>query len=116
MTDQNATVNASKQRLAAKKKPTSCFNRKALPLSVVCLQRLGIQPKKMNAGGYWIVYCPFHKNGKEKNPSLHIHKSEGYYRCHACGAKGCDMLAFYRAVTGKSFETAARALGTWEDM
>lgn len=32
---------------------------------------------------------------------MNLHKTSGHYRCHACGAKGSDILAFYMNITGK---------------
>lgn len=88
------------------------FVRDLLPPPSVVLQRLGIVvPGKMNAGGFWLLRCPFHKEGNESNPSLNIHAIEGFYRCHACGAKGRDILAFYMALTRKDFREAIIDLG-----
>jgi DNA primase len=58
-------------------------------------------------------YCPFHKEGKERNPSLIMDAKDGHYKCFACGEKGGDVIAFYRAVTGKCFKSAIRALSAW---
>lgn len=90
------------------------FNRFYLPTPIRLLDQLGILPQKENAKGYIKLRCPFHKDGNEKTPSLSMHKSEGHYRCHACGAKGGDILAFYMNITGKPFITAAKELGAWE--
>ncbi len=79
------------------------------------LNQLGIHPGKTNSRGYWLLQCPFHKDGKELNPSFNLHHLESHYRCHACGAKGGDIIQFYRQVTGVSFKEAAIALGIWED-
>lgn len=60
----------------------------------------------------WLqVYCPFHGNGKERNPSMGMSASDGHYKCHACGAKGGDVIAFYRAATGKGFIETLKAMG-----
>lgn len=32
--------------------------------------------------------CPFHKEGKEKDPSFYMNVHNGLYFCHSCGAKG----------------------------
>src|SRR5579862_5699780 len=90
------------------------FNRLFLPKPTQVLQHLGFSVKKINAKGYLQLRCPFHKNGNEKTPSLNVNKNTGYYRCHACGEKGGDILEFYINVTGKSFITAAKELGAWE--
>lgn len=62
------------------------------------------------AGGKLAVFCPFHKDGKESNPSLMMNIKDGHFRCFTCGAKGGDVIAFYRAVTGDSFGSALQAL------
>jgi hypothetical protein len=91
------------------------FVRALLPSPISVLTRLGIHPKKMNPKGYWILSCPFHKEGKEKNPSLNLHQTKGNFRCHSCGAKGGDILAFFMVFTNTSFIEAARELGALED-
>lgn len=90
------------------------FNRLHLPSPISVLQQLGFLIQKANAKGYLQFHCPFHKDGNEKTPSLNLHKTTGHYLCHACGAKGGDILAFYMNVTGKHFITATKELGAWE--
>jgi hypothetical protein len=90
------------------------FNRALLPAPLIVLNQLGIHPGKINARGYWRLRCPFHKNGEELNPSFNLHHIQGHYRCHSCGAKGRDILQFYRQITGAPFIEAAVALGAWE--
>ena len=82
------------------------------PLSV--LTTLGIKPASTNRAGYFIIRCPFHKNGQEKDPSMNVHSVSGHYRCYTCMEHGGDILAFYQKVTGKGFIEAAKALGIWE--
>lgn len=91
------------------------FNRNLLPTPLTVLHQLGIYPGNSNRSGYWTLHCPFHKNGKELNPSLNLHRISGHYRCHACSAKGGDILAFYMNATGKRFLTATTELGAWEN-
>jgi hypothetical protein len=90
------------------------FSRLQLPTPMSLLYQLGFVAQKANAKGYIKLHCPFHKDGNEKTPSLSMHKSDGHYRCHACGAKGGDILAFYMNITGKPVITAAKELGAWE--
>ena len=89
------------------------FRRLQLPSPADVLHRLGLKALKANTQGYLKLHCPFHKNGKELRPSLNLHQTTGHFRCHACGAKGGDILAFYMNVTGKSFINAAKELGAW---
>lgn len=67
------------------------------------------------AGARLAVYCPFHKNGKERNPSLSMNPKDGYYRCFTCGEKGGDVISFYRAFAGAGFPEALKALGFYHD-
>ena len=67
------------------------------------------------AGGRLAVYCPFHKDGQEENPSLSMNIKDGHFRCFTCGAKGGDVIAFYRAASGESFSDALQALGVRHD-
>jgi hypothetical protein len=110
----NKTAGRFADAPTAKVKQHAHFNRSALPMPIAVLTKLGIKPGKANQGGFWSLRCPFHKNGKELKPSLNLQQVQGYYRCHACGAKGGDILSFYMDVTGKHFVAAAYELGAWE--
>ena len=60
----------------------------------------------------WIsIYCPAHKDGAEKNPSLRVNLIDGHFRCMACGIKGGDIIALHRVFTGLSFLDAVRDVG-----
>ncbi|MFA6058602.1 MAG: CHC2 zinc finger domain-containing protein [Taibaiella sp.] len=87
------------------------FNPSRLPMPIIVLDIFGEKVKKANRGGYWKVHCPFHD---DSNPSLHIHQVSGHFRCHACGAKSGNILAYYMKKTGESFVEAAKSLGAWE--
>jgi len=53
-----------------------------------------------NTGWKYKAYCPFHKSGNERTPSLFINKDDNRYFCQACGASGgiVDYISkiFYR--------------------
>lgn len=89
------------------------FDRAKLPSPIAVLNMLRISAGRANRGGYFKLRCPFHKNGVERSPSLNVHQVEGHFLCHACNAKGGDILAFYMKVTGSSFTRAAKELGAW---
>ena len=89
------------------------FNRALLPLPVTVLTRIGIKPNTANNAGYWLIKCPFHKGGEEKNASLSIHQVRGNFRCFTCGARGGDVLSFWMQHNGQSFKQAAQELGAW---
>lgn len=66
--------------------------------------------------GEWAeARCPFHKDGKEKHPSLSVNLIEGHFKCFTCGVSGGDVLAFQMKRYGQDFKTAARQLGAWEE-
>lgn len=43
--------------------------------------------------------CPFHKNGQERTPSLHISDTEKTFFCYACSARG-DIFDFIGMIRG----------------
>lgn len=62
--------------------------------------------------GEWVsIRCPAHKGGAEDNPSLGVSLIDGHFKCMACGAKGGDLIALHRLITGMSFLDAVRDLG-----
>ncbi len=46
---------------------------------------------------------------------MRINTANGAWVCMSCGAKGGDVLAYERAVTGADFMDAAKAIGAWVD-
>jgi hypothetical protein len=97
-------INRNKKRL----------NKQKMLYPIAVLGMLGIKPGKVNSGGYWILRCPFHKNGQEKKPSLHLHQVNGNFICHACGERG-DILKFYIKAADVPFNNAMKALCvSWE--
>ena len=62
--------------------------------------------------GEWAsIRCPAHKAGAEAHPSLRVALTDGHFRCMACGAKGGDIIALHRLLTGCGFVQAVRELG-----
>jgi hypothetical protein len=60
------------------------------------------------SSGWASALCPFHD---DHHPSLSVHIVEGgAYRCHSCGAKGRDVVAFHMARTGYGFKEAVSDL------
>ena len=87
------------------------WGRSKLPNPIWVLDKLKVRYRHRPT---WIqIHCPFHGNGQEHNPSMGMDARDGHYRCHACGAKGGDVIAFYRAVTGKSFSETLKDLGVY---
>jgi len=62
--------------------------------------------------GEWaLIRCPIHKHGAEAHPSMSISLVDRHFRCHACGAKGGDIIALHRLRTRLGFLAAVRDLG-----
>ena len=60
----------------------------------------------------WVkVLCCFHE---DKTPSLSLSMTQGHFKCHACGTKGGDIIAFHMQRYKFGFLDAARALGALE--
>ena len=67
---------------------------------------------KAKPRGEWAaIFCPVHKGGSEKNPSLNISLVDGHFRCMACGVSGGDVVALHRLITGAGFMAAVHELG-----
>ena len=82
----------------------------SLPTPLQYLTERGLLKGK--ARGEWAaICCPIHKGGAEKNPSLRVSQVDGHFACMACGAKGGDVVALHRLITGKGFIDAVRDLG-----
>jgi DNA primase len=91
----------------------NAFRRDALPPPLSYLQCRGLL--RTEPHGEWAsIRCPIHKGGGESHPSLRISLVDGHFRCMACGAKGGDVLALHRLLTGATFPQAARELGAMQ--
>ena len=86
------------------------LNRQTLPFPSDYLAKNGLL-KRSPKGEWTLITCPVHKNGEEKNPSMGINLFDGHFKCHACGAKGGDILALHRLRTGLGFKDAVSDLG-----
>jgi len=87
------------------------FDRSRLPTPEGFWASHGVR-LKAGSGAWRMANCPFHADA---HASLGINMETGGFFCHACGAKGGDVLAAHRLLTGKGFIAAARELGAWED-
>lgn len=62
--------------------------------------------------GQWVaIRCPAHKSGAEDHPSMRVSVFDGHFKCMACGAKGGDLVALHRLITGLGFRDAVRDIG-----
>ena len=86
------------------------LDRDSLPTPLHYLTERGLLKSKPRAE-WAAIYCPAHKGGAEKNPSLNVSMIDGHLRCMACGAKGGDVVALHRLITGMGFVDAVRDLG-----
>jgi len=82
----------------------------SLPTPLKYLSERGLLRRKPRAE-WAAITCPAHKGGAEKNPSLNVSMIDGHFRCMACGAKGGDIVALHRLITGDGFIDAVRNLG-----
>ena len=82
----------------------------SLPTPLQYLTERGLLRRKPRAE-WAAITCPAHKGGAEKNPSLNVSMIDGHFRCMACGAKGGDIVALHRLITGDGFMDAVRNLG-----
>ena len=51
--------------------------------------------------------CPFHDDTR---PSLSINMEKGWYRCHACGAKGGGITKFHMTRYSLTFKQTIKEL------
>lgn len=86
------------------------FDKALLPTPASYLDSRGLWSSR-SRGAWAAIRCPVHKQGGESNPSLRVSLEDGHFRCMACGAKGGDILALHRLITGAGFIEAARELG-----
>jgi CHC2 zinc finger len=93
---------------------TTPFCRDKLPTPTRYLTDRGFLVRQPQ--GEWVtIVCPRHKGGNEKRPSMGVSLADGHFRCHACGAKGGDIIALHRLITGMGFRDALRDLGALGD-
>ena len=89
----------------------ACLDRSTLPAPAQYLAKHGLLLTRRPRGEWVQIRCPVHKGGDEQNPSLGISLVDGHFRCHACGAKGGDIIALHMLATGKRFRDAVADLG-----
>lgn len=87
----------------------SNFKRERLPKPADYYLEQGL---KLTGIGPWkSALCPFHVDA---NPSLSVNIDSGGFLCHACGARGGNVLDFHKLRYGLGFIDAAKALRAWE--
>ena len=86
------------------------LDRGSLPTPERYLRERGLLTGKPR-GGWASIICPAHKAGAEAHPSLRVALEDGHFRCMTCGARGGDLVALHRLLTGAGFIQAVRELG-----
>jgi hypothetical protein len=86
------------------------LDRGSLPTPAQYLREHGLLVGKIR-GESTAIRCPAHKGGKEAHPSMLVSLVDGHFRCMTCGAKGGDIIALHRLLTGCGFVQAVRELG-----
>jgi CHC2-type zinc finger protein len=86
------------------------LDRRSLPTPVRYLREHGLLVGKVH-GEWTAIRCPAHKAGAEAHPSLRVSLTDGHFRCMTCGARGGDIIALHRLLTGCGFVQAVRELG-----
>ncbi len=61
-------------------------------------------------GSQYLVQCPFHSGGGEKNPSMSVDDSKGLYKCFTCNESG-NIIKYLKLRNGMSFKDAIEYLG-----
>lgn len=108
-----APQNIRSERSAFTRKTQVKLDKSALVAPAVALGILGIRHRR--SGQRLECYCPFHKNGAERTPSLMVDARDGHFRCFTCGVKGGDVVALHRLATGSNFRDAIEAMGVRHD-
>lgn len=86
------------------------LDRGSLPTPLQYLSERGLHKGKHR--GQWIpICCPAHKAGAEDHPSMRVSAVDGHFKCMACGAKGGDVVALHRLISGLGFRDAVKDLG-----
>ena len=91
---------------------TSPSNRSAQP-PASGFYRQEFQNLSRPSRGWARTSCCFHHGDNPTSLALNI-ETGGFY-CHACGAKGGDLIDFIMLRDGLSFKGAAKRLGAWDE-
>jgi hypothetical protein len=91
------------------------FRRELLPPAAQ-FWKSELAPRRLSrpSRGWARTTCPCHKGD---NPTaFSVNLEFGAFYCHACGAKGGDIIAFVQQRDAVDFKTAAKSLGAWDDV
>jgi len=100
------------ERLFGRRRERDRFelDRESLPFPLTYLNRRNVLVGKPK--GEWAsIRCPSHKGGSEAHASMRVSLVDGRFRCMTCGAKGGDIVALHRLITGVSFVQAVSDIG-----
>lgn len=74
---------------------------KAFPLVDYIESKFNTQATFSSKGWNRKMFCPFHKNGHERTPSLYVNCEKNIFYCQACGVSG-GLVQFISNLTGQS--------------
>jgi DNA primase len=94
----------------ANRRSRGAVDRSSLPSPASYLAQRGLLTRQ-GRRSYAEIHCPEHKSGEERHPSMLVDLTDGFYKCQACGAKGGDIIALHRLITGLGFNEAVQDLG-----
>jgi hypothetical protein len=99
------TTNINAYTKPPKAKSQLCIPRDWLPTPFFYYKKIF---PRITQGTEWVnVHCCFHN---DSNPSLSLNLKSGGYFCHACGAKGGDVLSFHMKKNQMTFKATVAAL------
>jgi len=86
------------------------FRRELLPYPAQ-FWKSELAPRRLSrpSRGWARTTCPLH--GGDNPTAFSVNLETGAFCCHACGAKGGDIVALHRLITGLGFREAVRDLG-----
>lgn len=101
--DSNQRLNSTRKRFSRQ------FNRALLPTPADYYSK---QFPKFKIKSEWVnVNCCFHSPDSE--PSLSLNMVDGHFKCHACDAKGGNVLDFHLLRYKVCFVEAINFFGAW---
>ena len=95
---------------------TGGFRKELLPPVRIFFERELGELGRPNRKGWARVLagCPFHPSRSKRSFFVNV-ESDGAFFCHACGAKGGDLIAFTMRRAGVGFKEACQRLGCWSE-
>ncbi len=86
------------------------LDKNLLPMPELVLDKLGVR-YDFTSSKKLTIFCPFHEHNHPRYASMFMDSDIGFFNCYVCGAKGGDIIDFYRAITKHSFQKTLKELG-----